>query len=334
MTMPSDPFQPQAGEAPVDPAGAAQEWTTVLQDPKTRATMLSMGLQLMSSPGWGQSTGGHIAQAIGAGGETLANIEKMDQTEREQSRRERDTESNIQSREDRSEIGRANSEVAAERANSSRILAESSAAYRATQGQLNLAKVNTEQAKVQALEMKTQLFPQDAQAKIDLARARQTLLEAQAGLVGARTEAVAPVAASQVRRNESAADLNDTRATNVGANTDLRRGQLDATNRKLTLQEKIDQQKGERQDRRTYETAKTSHDKLNAMKPRSQQTPFMSYQEWLKGNSSSAAPVAPAANGPDSALPAMPTSKGDLKANTRYMTPRGPATWNGEKFVQ
>jgi hypothetical protein len=49
-----------------------------LSDPRDRAALLQIGLNLMQPPAWGSGTGGHIAQSIGAGGEAVSRREKED----------------------------------------------------------------------------------------------------------------------------------------------------------------------------------------------------------------------------------------------------------------
>jgi hypothetical protein len=53
-------------------------WGQALEDPSTRASLLQIGLQLMQPMGFGQSPMGHLAQAIGAGGEAASRIEAED----------------------------------------------------------------------------------------------------------------------------------------------------------------------------------------------------------------------------------------------------------------
>lgn len=345
MTMPSDPFQPEQEAPPA--SSAAQEWNDALNDPKVRSTLLSFGLQMMTPAGFGQSTMGQFAQGIGAAGEGLTRADEEDRKASEQARKERDTSSQIDYRADRTDVARGNLENAEQRTTINRLDQESKARERSSRIELNAAKIPGLEAQTEMLRMKVQLAPQDMEAKIQYQRAKAALFEAQTGLAVAKAEAVAPVAASQVRRNESSASLNETRQQNVGATMDLNRGRLDATNRKLSMQETIDRQKGERQDRGTYEKAKAAHNKDQIMKTKAQQSAFPTYNDWLSQNSpkpaaappaapgASPAPTAPAtASTPDSALPAMPSKKEELKANTRYMTPRGPATWNGTKFVE
>lgn len=66
----------------VDPAVAAPQWDDFLQRPGNRQALLQIGLQLMQPQGIGQTSGGHIAQSIGAGGEAVDRGEAADLKER------------------------------------------------------------------------------------------------------------------------------------------------------------------------------------------------------------------------------------------------------------
>lgn len=67
---------------PVEPAEAQGQWDDWLNRPGNRTALLQMGLNLMQPTAMGQTTGGHIAQAIGAGGEAVARQETSDLKER------------------------------------------------------------------------------------------------------------------------------------------------------------------------------------------------------------------------------------------------------------
>jgi hypothetical protein len=54
-----------------------------LSDPRDRAALLQMGLQLMQPVAFGQTVGGHIGQAIGAGGEAVDRGDLADLKERQ-----------------------------------------------------------------------------------------------------------------------------------------------------------------------------------------------------------------------------------------------------------
>ncbi len=62
----------------VEPAAAASQWDDYLQRPGNRQALLQIGLQMMQPHAMGQTTGGHIAQAIGAGGEAVGRMETSD----------------------------------------------------------------------------------------------------------------------------------------------------------------------------------------------------------------------------------------------------------------
>lgn len=317
MTMPSDPFQPSAPESDATPpASIAQEWTDALNDPKVRSSLLSAGLTLMSPQPYGQTTMGHFAQAIGSAGETLSRQDEETRKDREQARKERDTNSQVDYRADTSDTKRTLADVATERAASATERVRQQGLLTESQVQLNIARAGQAQAQVETLQAKVAMFPQDQQAKIELARARQGLLEAQTRVATERANAVAPQAEARVRRDNSTADLNQTRQENVGANTDIRRGQLDATNRKLGLQETLDRQKGERQDRRTYETAKKDFERNQSMEPAARRKTFPSFQEWRSSNSAPAAPSEAPAQTPAPAAPVAPSASVDVGRET------------------
>lgn len=69
------------GQAPpqAPAANVGNSLTGLLDDPRARAALLSFGLQAMQPVGIGQTTGGHIAQAIGAGAESYGRAEALDQ---------------------------------------------------------------------------------------------------------------------------------------------------------------------------------------------------------------------------------------------------------------
>lgn len=52
-----------------------EQWGAALRDPGMRAGIMQMGLQLMQPMGFGQSSLGHLAQAVGAGGEASTRVE-------------------------------------------------------------------------------------------------------------------------------------------------------------------------------------------------------------------------------------------------------------------
>lgn len=62
----------------VDPAEATKGWDDWLQRPGNRTALLQIGLNLMQPTAIGQTTGGHVAQAIGAGGEAQARVAAQD----------------------------------------------------------------------------------------------------------------------------------------------------------------------------------------------------------------------------------------------------------------
>lgn len=62
----------------VDPATATSQWDDFINRPGNRQALLQIGLQMMQPVAIGQTTGGHIAQAIGAGGEAVDRNANMD----------------------------------------------------------------------------------------------------------------------------------------------------------------------------------------------------------------------------------------------------------------
>lgn len=66
----------------IEPAQAMSQWTDWLDRPGNRTALAQMGLQLMQPVGIGQTAGGQIAQAVGAGGEAVARQETSDLKER------------------------------------------------------------------------------------------------------------------------------------------------------------------------------------------------------------------------------------------------------------
>lgn len=66
----------------MEPTEAADRWDEWLTRPGNRTAMLQMGLQMMQPVGIGQTVGGHVAQAIGAGGEAVTRADAADLKER------------------------------------------------------------------------------------------------------------------------------------------------------------------------------------------------------------------------------------------------------------
>lgn len=62
----------------VDPVEATKGWDDWLQRPGNRTALLQIGLNLMQPTAIGQTTAGHVAQAIGAGGEAQARVAAQD----------------------------------------------------------------------------------------------------------------------------------------------------------------------------------------------------------------------------------------------------------------
>lgn len=104
----ADPNMPFA-EPPAEPgADLATQWGQALQNPSTRASLMQIGLQLMQPMQFGQTAGGHIAQALGAGGEAAGRVAEEDRKAAlADSRIEKDQESISQGRE-RLSIGNRN----------------------------------------------------------------------------------------------------------------------------------------------------------------------------------------------------------------------------------
>jgi hypothetical protein len=66
----------------VDPAQAAGQWDDFLNRPGNRQALLQIGLNMMQPLAMGQTVGGHIGQAVGAGGEAVDRAEAQDLKER------------------------------------------------------------------------------------------------------------------------------------------------------------------------------------------------------------------------------------------------------------
>lgn len=66
----------------VDPATASTQWDDYLNRPGNRQALLQMGLQLMQPTAIGQTTGGAIAQSIGAGAEAVGRAQESDLKDR------------------------------------------------------------------------------------------------------------------------------------------------------------------------------------------------------------------------------------------------------------
>ena len=62
--------------------GPTREPSAFDMAPSTQAALLQIGLNMMQPPAWGQTTAGHIGQAIGAGGEAATRLADSDTKER------------------------------------------------------------------------------------------------------------------------------------------------------------------------------------------------------------------------------------------------------------
>jgi hypothetical protein len=239
MTMPFDVFAQAEPEA--DPQSAAAEWSQALQDPRVKASMLSMGLQLLQPVQPGQTVAGHIGRAIGAGGETVGNIEELNRKESEQARKERDTNSTIDWRADRTENERTRLEVAQQNANSLQMAREAAA-------QVAGSRVLKVKAEVEKLQMQVQLMPGDQQLRELLNQKKMELISAQTDLAAGRAAGIPAVNESIIRRNNATADV-------------LTGGNLSS-------------------DRRTYEAAKAKHESNQRFDDPAKKTPFISFEQW------------------------------------------------------
>lgn len=81
MAMLDDVGQAFTGQT-TDPATATEQWDGWLQRPGNRAALLQFGLNMMQPTAIGQTTGGHIAQAVGAGAEAVGRQSDADLKER------------------------------------------------------------------------------------------------------------------------------------------------------------------------------------------------------------------------------------------------------------
>lgn len=342
MTMPSDPFQQEV--APANPASAAQEWTQALNDPKVRSTLLNVGLQLMQPPSFGQTTSGQVAQAIGAAGEGFSRADAEDRAQAEQDRKGRDTDSQIDYRADRTENAAQGLEIQRLRTGIQADAERSRAEERASKIRLNAARIPGLEAQAEMLRMKSQAFPQDMEAKIALQRAQAALLEAKTEVAAEQAAMVQPQAQARIQRDQSAAGLSDRRGAAVDSNAEVARRRVEAQENSTRAKLSLGDVRSENQRRRDYSNLKKEHDKQQTMEPARNRKPFPIYSEWVKtfdAPSEAPAPAAPGAPAPAapapvkaSELPAMPMKKEELKVGQRYMTPKGPLTWNGSKMVE
>lgn len=78
-----DPFSPTVDAAAQRPQtdDLQGQWMNFLSHPVVQSSLLSAGLQMMQPIGFGQTPAGHVAQAIGAGGESVARSAKQAQEE-------------------------------------------------------------------------------------------------------------------------------------------------------------------------------------------------------------------------------------------------------------
>jgi hypothetical protein len=67
----------------VNPSSAADNpvYKSMFGDPRSRAALLQIGLNLMQPQAMGQSVGGHIGQALGSGGEEVSRADEADLAE-------------------------------------------------------------------------------------------------------------------------------------------------------------------------------------------------------------------------------------------------------------
>ncbi len=347
MTMPMDPFQPGTEDAQASagasPQSAAQEWTTALQDPRVKRSLLSFGLQMLQPPQFGQTIGGQIAQGIGAAGESQTAADEEDRKAAEQARKERDTSSNIDYRADTTDVKLGQLENQRLRTEQAGKDLESRAALRESQVQVNVAKAGELGARVEMLQARVALFPQDQQAKMDLARAKQALLEAQTRVQTERADVIAPTAAARIKRDESATNLNTTRAGSVESNADVARRRVQAQEDRTQAQGGWQATRAENQRRRDYGNYVKEEEKAKFLDRK--RPPALGYQEWLKTfePKQPGATQPPAQAGTTTPAPTQPTQDSQVpdaspdpsKRNkgSRYMTPRGPMTWTGTGWL-
>lgn len=147
----------------VEPAEAMGQWDDWLNRPGNRTALLQMGLNLMQPTAMGQTTGGHIAQAVGAGGEAVARQEASDL-------RERVADAKMQAADERLRILQQN-------ADSGTLRATSQAAARAAKGTQGLTALMQERFKRQDKATSEKQLQNDAKALFDqLADAEGDLL--------------------------------------------------------------------------------------------------------------------------------------------------------------
>lgn len=101
------PFASNPNPTPEQQADIASQWTAKLSDPNVRAMIMQTGLALMQPVGLGQTAAGHVGQAVGQGFEASDRVVGGQLAEREQQRKERDTDSRMDERAARAQVAEA-----------------------------------------------------------------------------------------------------------------------------------------------------------------------------------------------------------------------------------
>lgn len=211
------PVLPNTQQAPApDLAG---QWRSWINDPGNKAALIQTGLALAQPVALGQNALGHVAGAIGQGGEASDRVTAQEEKDREQTRKEADTESRSLARESSANSAESRANAATIRAQSEAAQVDSRIQLRKSQALAAESRASQADANVKMLEMRIALYPDDAQARIDLARARTAKAQADTELSIERAGVVEQDSATRAKRA-------DTQATDVGSKVETRAGTL------------------------------------------------------------------------------------------------------------
>lgn len=287
----------------------AGQWRQWIDDPGNKAALMQFGIALSQPVGLGQNTMGHIGGALGQAGAASDRISEEERAAAEQKRKEAETDSKGVAREAAATNAETRANAAAQRAQFAGAEVDSKIALRRSQALAAESRAGHYDSQVKMLEMRLATYPDDAQARIDLAKARAESANAQTELSLARAGITQQDADTRSRNA-------DTRATDVGSKVDTRSGQLSVNQQRADTQRDLGGQRTEIardrvsaaregqgltaavRSRRDYDKYVADTNKANAdaklLDPRSTPQSILPMEEWkARGAGSFPSPLVP-----------------------------------------
>lgn len=221
----SDTYSTQGAPStdPLEQEDLAQQWRSWIDNPANRAFLIQTGAALSQPVGLGQNALGHVGQAIGSGGEAMERVRDQDRKDAETAIRGIEAESRATAREASAAAAATRADAATVRAQAASSELGSRIAQREAQAQASLARATFLQARVKELELRTSIFPEDQQAKIELNNARAALARSSAGLATERAGVVEQDADTRRMNAETRRDLGQQRVNIQGDRTSATR---------------------------------------------------------------------------------------------------------------